>query len=420
MAIQIIKGFKDILPDEIPKWDFVDQLLRRMFKSFNFKEIKLPILEESTLFARSIGTGTDIVEKEMYTFQDRDGKQVTLRPEGTASVVRAYIEHNLQALLPLTKLFYIGPMFRHERPQKGRFRQFYQAGVEAIGVSGPLQDVEMILLLSQFFSSLKISNVTLEINSVGCPQCRPGYKLILQGYLKQRAHELCENCQRRILTNPMRVLDCKNESCQKATQDAPVMIQSLCKECDDHFNEVKTGLGILNLSCRLNPRLVRGLDYYTKTAFEWKSDFSGAQNTIAAGGRYDGLVKELGGPSVPGIGFAIGLERTISLMDAQLIPPEALDLFIAALGPSALKLALPILAKLRENGISTDLDFQGSSLKSQMKKGDRFNARFVLIIGEDEIQKGVAVLRNMKTKAQEEIPLADAVNQIPLLLAPHS
>ncbi|MBI1824108.1 MAG: histidine--tRNA ligase [Nitrospirae bacterium] len=210
MTIQIIKGFKDILPDEIPKWDFVEQVLRRMFQTFNFKEIKLPILEESTLFARSIGAGTDIVEKEMYSFEDRDGKQVTLRPEGTASVVRAYIEHNLQAALPLTKLFYIGPMFRHERPQKGRFRQFYQAGVEAIGSSGPLQDVEMILLLSQFFKELKILDISLEINSVGCPQCRPGYKLILQEYLKIKASELCENSQLRIIANQMRVLDCNN------------------------------------------------------------------------------------------------------------------------------------------------------------------------------------------------------------------
>jgi histidyl-tRNA synthetase len=419
MNIQIIKGFKDILPDEIPKWDYVDRLLRRLFKNFNFKEIKLPILEETALFARSIGTGTDIVEKEMYTFEDRDGKKITLRPEGTASVVRAYIEHNLQATLPLVKLFYIGPMFRHERPQKGRFRQFYQAGVEAIGQSGPLQDVEMILLLSEFFKELRISNVKLEINSVGCPQCRPGYKVVLQEYLKKKESELCENCQRRTLTNPMRVLDCKNEACQKAIHDAPKMINALCQECNDHFKEVKTGLEILRITFHINPRLVRGLDYYTKTAFEWKSDYAGAQNTIAAGGRYDGLVEELGGGPAPGIGFAIGLERTISLIDPSLLEPEEIDLFIAALGGKAQETALPILAGMREKEIAADMDFQDASLKSQMKKADRHHARFVLIIGEEEIQKGKAVLRNMKTKAQEEISLADAVNNILLRLLPH-
>jgi histidyl-tRNA synthetase len=419
MNIQIIKGFKDILTDEIPKWDYVDRLLRRLFKNFNFKEIKPPILEETTLFARSIGTGTDIVEKEMYTFEDRDGKKITLRPEGTASVVRAYIEHNLQATLPLVKLFYIGPMFRHERPQKGRFRQFYQAGVEALGQSGPLQDVEMILLLSRFFKELNIANVTLEINSVGCSQCRPGYKLVLQEYLKKKTPELCENCQRRTLTNPMRVLDCKNEGCQKAIHDAPEITNALCKECDDHFKEVRTGLGILKIHFHLNPRLVRGLDYYTKTAFEWKSDYAGAQYTIAAGGRYDGLVEELGGENTPGIGFAIGLERTISLMDPSLLQAEKIDLFIAALGKEAQKTALLILAGVRDKGFIADMDFQDASLKSQMKKADRHHARFVLIIGEEEIQKGKAVLRNMKTKAQDEISLADAVENILLPLNPH-
>ncbi|MFI5303406.1 MAG: histidine--tRNA ligase [Nitrospiria bacterium] len=408
MNIQTIKGFKDILPEEIPKWDFLDQLLRRLFKSFNFKEIKLPILEDTALFARSIGTGTDIVEKEMYTFEDRDGKKVTLRPEGTASVVRAYIEHNLQATSPFVKLFYIGPMFRHERPQKGRFRQFYQAGVEAIGPSGPFQDVEVILLLSQLFTELKLSKLRLEINSVGCPVCRPGYKSILQEYLKKIQSNLCENCNRRILTNPMRVLDCKNESCQKAIHDAPVMINSLCKECDDHFNAVKMGLELLGVAFEINPRLVRGLDYYTKTAFEWKADDAGAQNTVAAGGRYDGLVEDLGGRHTPAIGFAIGLERTISLMDWSFLKEEEIDLFITALGQKAQTAALPILANLRKKGVVAEMDYQDASLKSQMKKADKHHARFVLIVGDEEIKKGKGILRNMKTKAQEEIFLDDA------------
>ncbi len=405
MNIQTIKGFKDILPDEIPKWDFVEQLLRKLFKSYHYKEIKLPILEETTLFARSIGTGTDIVEKEMYTFDDRDGKKITLRPEGTAPVVRSLIEHNLMATTPLAKLFYIGPMFRRERPQKGRYRQFYQAGAEAIGPSGPLQDVEMILFLSQFFKEMRILDLTLEMNSVGCPQCRPNYKALLQEFLKDKQARLCENCQRRTLINPMRVLDCKNEACQKTLHNAPEMIHFLCSECHDHFEEVKSGLGVLHTVYRINPRLVRGLDYYTRTAFEWKSDFQGAQNTIAAGGRYDGLVKDLGGPDVPGIGFAMGIERVIALMDPSLAPEIELPLFIAALGKKAQEAALLILAELRENYIGAEMDFQNASLKSQMKKADKYNARYVLIIGEDELKSGRATLRQMKTKEQEEVPL---------------
>ena len=403
MKIQAIKGVKDILPDEIPKWDYVDRHLRNLFKNFNYKEIKIPIFEETTLFARSIGTGTDIVEKEMYTFEDRDGKKITLRPEGTASVVRAYIEHNLQASSPLNKLFYIGPMFRHERPQKGRFRQFYQAGAEAIGPSGPFQDAEMILFLSRFFAQMKISNVNLEMNSVGCPQCRPHYKVLLQNYLKEKMSGLCENCQRRALTNPMRVLDCKNEACRKTLSDAPEMLNFLCEECFNHFEAVKKGLGILKVTFILNPRLVRGLDYYTKTAFEWKSNYASAQNTVAAGGRYDGLVEDLGGPQMPGIGFAMGIERVVALIDPSLIPVEEIDLFIAALGQQAQEVSLPILSALRENGISAEMDFHGASLKSQMKKADKANARHVLILGEDELKKGITLLRNMKTRAQEEL-----------------
>ncbi|MHB8483004.1 MAG: histidine--tRNA ligase [Nitrospiria bacterium] len=412
MKIQAIKGVKDILPDEIPKWDYVERHLRNLFKNFNYKEIKLPIFEETTLFARSIGTGTDIVEKEMYTFEDRDGKKITLRPEGTASVVRAFIEHNLQAASPLNKLFYIGPMFRHERPQKGRFRQFYQAGAEVIGPSGPFQDVEMILFLYQFFARMKVSSVTLEMNSVGCPKCRPRYKVLLQDYLKEKSSGLCENCQKRTFTNPMRALDCKNEACRKMLLDAPEMLNFLCEECLNHFEAVKKGLGLLKIKFILNPRLVRGLDYYTKTAFEWKSDDASAQNTIAAGGRYDGLVEELGGPQAPGIGFAIGIERVVALIDPSLIPLEGIDLFIAALGQKALEESLPILSALREKNVSAEMDFQGASLKSQMKKADKYNARFVLMIGEDELKNGTALFRNMKTKAQEEVGLHDIVKTL--------
>jgi len=417
MPIQLIKGFKDILPEEMPKWDFVEQQLKSLFRVYHFKEIRLPILEETALFSRSIGTGTDIVEKEMYTFEDRDGKKITLRPEGTASVVRAFIEHHLQGALPVTKLFYIGPMFRHERPQKGRFRRFYQAGAETIGVSGPRQDVEMLLLLADFFKRLKVEGIWLEINSVGCQICRPPYKALLQEFLKSKESELCENCKRRTLTNPMRVLDCKNESCQKALKGAPELIQHLGPECSDHFISVQEGLKRHHIPHRINPRLVRGLDYYTKTAFEWKSEDAGAQNTVAAGGRYDGLVEELGGPSLSGIGFAIGLERAIALMDPSLVPDFPLDLFVAALGQKGEEAAFPVLARVRALGHSAEMDYQSSGLKSQMKKADRYRARFVLILGEDELAKGIGIVRNMATKSQDEIPLDQAAEILSRLIS---
>ncbi|HXN06291.1 MAG TPA: histidine--tRNA ligase [Nitrospiria bacterium] len=410
MNIQAIKGVKDILPADMPRWDFVEKCLRSLFKSFNFREIKIPIFEETLLFARSIGAGTDIVEKEMYTFEDRDGKKLTLRPEGTASVVRAFIEHNLNSFAPLTKVFYIGPMFRHERPQKGRFRQFYQAGAEVLGPSGPLQDVEIISFVTQFFEKTGLSvdpTLVLEINSVGCPACRPNYKKVLQDFLTGIANELCDNCKRRTNTNPMRVLDCKSESCQKALAGAPDILKYLCGECAGHFDEVQKGLSLLKIRFLINSRLVRGLDYYTKTAFEWKSGNLGAQNTLAAGGRYDGLVEELGGPKVPGIGFALGMERVISLLDPSKGIPEGIDLYIAALGGPAQKTALPLLSKLRALEISAEMDVIGASLKSQMKKADRLHAKYVLILGEAELAAGKAFFRDMKTKAQEEFPLQD-------------
>ena len=413
MKIQAIKGVKDILPEEMPKWDHVESALRELFQNFNYHEIKIPIFEETSLFARSIGAGTDIVEKEMYTFEDRDGKKLTLRPEGTASVVRAFIEHNLYALSPLTKVFYIGPMFRHERPQKGRFRQFYQAGAEALGPSGPLQDVEMISFLSLFFDRIALftearRQVSLEINSVGCPNCRPAYKSLLQTFLRKISGNLCDNCKRRTDTNPMRVLDCKNEDCQKALTGAPEILKHLCGECGSHFEEVQKGLSLLKIGFKVNARLVRGLDYYTKTAFEWNLEGLGAQNTLAAGGRYDGLVGELEGPQVPGIGFALGMERVISLIDPSKVPLSEVALFVAALGEKAREYALPLLSLLREKGLSAEMDVNGASLKSQMKKADRVNARHVLIIGDEEIAKGVALLRDMKSKSQEDLPLEEA------------
>lgn len=403
MSIQAIKGVKDILPKDIPMWQHVEKTARSLFESFGFSEIRVPIFEYTELFARSIGASTDIVEKEMYTFEDRDRRKITLRPEGTAGVVRAFIEHSLYAEAPLAKLYYMGPMFRHERPQKGRYRQFYQIGVEALGLDHPHVDVEIITMLHQLFVRLGIEGLSLQINSLGDAACRGTYRDELKKYLKAKLPSLCPDCQRRYETNPLRVLDCKIDA-EKFT-DSPVMLDYLCGPCKSHFETVEQGLKKLNVPFVVNPRLVRGLDYYTRTTFELIMGHAGAQNTVAAGGRYDGLVKEIGGPATPGIGFALGVERAVSLMNTTAHSMPRPSLFIAALGPDAVALTLPIVHELRLSSIRVDTDYSGASLKSQMKKADKVGAEFTLILGEQEIQNGKAILRNMLTKEQSEISL---------------
>ncbi|HSG06332.1 MAG TPA: histidine--tRNA ligase, partial [Nitrospiria bacterium] len=308
MKFQAIRGVKDILPGGVEAFQRLEATAREVFESFGFSEIRIPVFEATALFARGIGASTDIVEKEMYTFADRDGKKLTLRPEGTASVVRAYIEHRLGIQKPVTKLYYMGPMFRHERPQAGRFRQFYQVGVEAIGTDSPDLDIEILAMLVEVLSNAGVTEGRLEINSLGDAACRPPYRKALKAYLKSHLTQLCQDCQRRFETNPMRILDCKKEGCRKVTADAPSSLDHLCGDCLAHFQKVKDGLNLLKISYTVNDRMVRGLDYYTRTAFEVTAEGLGSQNAIAAGGRYDGLVKELGGPSSPGIGFAMGVE----------------------------------------------------------------------------------------------------------------
>jgi histidyl-tRNA synthetase len=404
MAIQAIKGVKDVLPADMPAWHHLEKTARKLFEDYGFSEIRVPIFEYTELFARSIGTSTDIVEKEMYTFADRDERKITLRPEGTAGVVRAFVEHKLYAETHLAKLYYLGPMFRHERPQKGRYRQFHQIGVEALGVDHPHVDIEVLAVLHALFAKLGITGLTLQINSLGDHACRGAYRDALKDYLATKLPTLCADCRRRYETNPLRVLDCKVDADKFV--DSPVMLDHLCGPCKSHFESVEAGLVKLGIPFELNPRLVRGLDYYTRTTFELVMGHMGAQNTVAAGGRYDGLVREIGGPATPGIGFALGVERAISLMDTSSLKPPRPALFIAALGPEAAAHALPLIHSLKSSGIRAETDYTCAGLKSQMKKADKSGAGHTLIIGEQEIQEGKAVLRNMQTKEQETLSLS--------------
>jgi len=416
MKIPSVKGVRDILPasfgGEAEAFQFVETTCRKLLEDFGFSEIIIPIFEYTDLFARGIGSTTDIVEKEMYTFEDRDGKKVSLRPEATAPVVRALIEHNLIATSPMLKLYYVGPMFRHERPQAGRYRQFHQIGVEVFGSSSPMIDVEVLSLVHLIFLKLKIPDLELQMNSLGDPQCRPNYRKVLKQFLKERLHHLCENCKRRFETNPLRVLDCKEKGCRAATQEAPVSIDHLCQECLSHFMEVKNGLNKLKIPFKINERLVRGLDYYVRTAFEMVSPHLGAQNAVAAGGRYDGLVETLGGSPIPGIGFAMGMERVISLFDKANLTAPGLDLFIATMGPEAKVIAVDAVFQLRQKGIRVETDYENNSLKSQMRRADKLGARYVLILGEDEIQKGQVTLRDMVRKDQRNLELSGWVESL--------
>lgn len=403
--ITAIKGIKDILPEDTPTWNYIESIARQVFNAFGFREIRVPIMEKTELFKRSIGETTDIVEKEMYTFRDRDDELLTLRPEATASVIRAYIEHNMMSTDQITKLFTIGPMFRRERPQKGRFRQFHQIDVELFGDDKPQSDAEVIFMLVHFLQSMAIEELSLEINSLGCKACRPLFSQAIVDYLKGSEKDLCPDCQRRIHTNPLRVFDCKVESCNSIIAEAPQILDYLCTGCAEHFSQVKSFLDDLNVGYLINPKMVRGLDYYTKTAFEIKSGSLGAQNSLAGGGRYDGLVNYLGGPEVPGIGFAVGFERLIACMPQIEINKFQTDIFIAALGSRAQKISFSLTNELRRAGISAAMDYADKSLKSQMKRADKLNSSFTLIFGDKEIDERRVELRDMKTKNQQVLSL---------------
>lgn len=410
MAITGIKGMNDILPAEIAVWQYLEASARRVFGCYGFNEIRVPVVEKTELFKRSIGETTDIVEKEMYTFADRSDHSLTLRPEGTAPVMRSLIQHKLFNLDPLTKLYYMGPMFRYERPQKGRYRQFHQIGAEVVGEDDPRIDAQVLVMLCHYFAEVGIADVSLQINSLGCKECRPAYRETLINYLATRIDALCEDCRRRFLTNPLRVIDCKAVGCKTATEDAPAMIDHLCGCCDTHFQAVRQSLDDLDVDYAINPRMVRGLDYYTKTTFEMVTNNLGAQNAVAAGGRYDGLIQELGGPALPGIGFAMGVERLALLKGegSQLIERPAL--FIAALGEIAQRTAFTLMTRLQRRGVRVEMDYAGRSLKAQIKRADKLGAAHTLIIGETELADGAGVLRDMITGEQERLALSAAAD----------
>jgi len=408
-----IKGFKDILPQEVGNWQMLESTARSIFESFGYHEIKTPLLERTELFSRGIGLDTDIVSKEMYTFEDSKGRGMTLRPEATASVVRAYIQQRLYIQNPIQKLFCIGPMFRHERPQKGRFRQFHQINAEFFGDSGPKSDADMIVMAMYLFESIGLDDLSLNINSLGCPQCRPGFREELKGFLSQKTDLLCADCRRRSETNPLRVFDCKVEGCRQVVRDAPSILESLCNNCKDHFEALQGYLERSGIPFVLNHRLVRGLDYYNKTTFEIQTERLGAQNAVAGGGRYDGLLKLLGGPDHPATGFAVGMERVIALLEEKgTLEPKRPDLFIAALGKTAEELSFDWAASLRKAGLWVEMDYGSKGLKSQMKKAGRLGARKVLIAGEDELASGKGVLRDMETKEQVDVEIEDIVNRL--------
>lgn len=411
--IQLIRGFKDILPGETRTWRYIEDTAIGLFEAFGFHEIRLPVVEKAALFQRSIGEHTDIVEKEMYTFPGSRGEIITLRPEATASVVRSYIQQKLYASEPVQKLYTIGPMFRRERPQKGRYRQFYQINAEVFGIASPYIDAQLIFILWSFFERLGVAGLSVQINSLGCPECRPAFKKALSSFLASKADGLCGDCARRLDKNPLRVLDCKVPSCQEVIGDAPSMLGFLCDECLRHFNAVQAALKHQKIPFVLNPRLVRGLDYYTRTAFEIQTDALGAQNAIAGGGRYDLLVRMLGGPDQPAIGFAVGMDRLAALL-MQTAPQKELapELFIAALGEETRDITFEWSCALGLAGIRTEIDFSDKSLKALMKRANRIGASHVLIIGSQEINDGAVVIRNMETKEQATIPIDGLVHHI--------
>jgi histidyl-tRNA synthetase len=406
--IQAVKGTHDILPDQAGSWQRVEEAARGLFARYGYREIRTPVFEETELFARGIGQETDIVAKEMYTFADRDGGSLTLRPEATAGIVRAVIEHNLWNTDPALKVYALGPMFRRERPQKGRFRQFHQVDVEAFGMERPTIDVEVIEVALEYLRACGLTDTELVINSVGDAKCRPAYVEVLRAALRRQAARMCPDCQRRTETNPLRVLDCKVPEDQPLIDELPRIADHLCEECRDHFAEVCRELRLVGIPHRLSHRLVRGLDYYVRTTFEVVSAGLGAQNSVLGGGRYDGLVKQLGGPELSGIGWALGMERLVMLLPAGGEPARC-DVFLAPLADGALDAAVIAQRALRAAGVRTLMDQEGRGLKSQMKKADKLGARYVAIRGQDELAAGHWTVRDMGGSSQQPVPDAALV-----------
>lgn len=413
LITKAIKGTKDVLPSEVHKNQYIESTCLSIAENFGYKEIRTPVFEHTELFQRGVGDTTDVVQKEMYTFDDKGGRSITLRPEGTAGAARSFLENGLNNEALPQKVCYLTSCYRYEKPQACRLREFHQFGIECFGATSPLADAEMISLAKNVFDQLGVSDIHLEINSIGCPTCRAEYHKALKEYFASRQDELCETCKDRLDRNPMRILDCKSPVCSEIAKDAPVVLDYLCDECKEHFEKVKKYLDAMHIAYSVNPQIVRGLDYYTKTVFEFVSDSIGAQGTVCGGGRYDGLIEEFGGQKTPSLGFGMGLERLQLVMEAQGCEfPEANrpDLFIVALGEKAELKAVEIAKDMREEGFSVLYDLNGRSLRAQMKYADKTNAKFNVVIGENEVDEGKAELKNMATGDKQEIALETFVN----------
>jgi histidyl-tRNA synthetase len=413
MTLTTVRGMKDILPPESARWAALEASFRAHAATYGFREIRTPLLEKTELFARAVGETTDIVEKEMYTFADRSGESLTVRPEGTAPVVRAVLAHRAETGEWPVRLYYIGPMFRHERPQKGRLRQFHQFGAELFGTESPYADAEAMAFLYGFLRASGPTEVSLEINSLGDPECRPRFNERLAAFLAARDAELCDDCRRRRERNPLRVLDCKSERCMRATADAPSILEALCAPCREHFEAVEGALASARIPFSRNPRMVRGLDYYRRTTFEFVIPGMGAQNTVAAGGRYDGLAEMIGGKEpVPAIGFAIGVERLLMLLGPGAARASAADVFLVTTAPSLVREAFRWKMELAGHGLLADMDYEGRSLRSQFRRADRSGAGVVLVLGEEEALRGAVGYRDMRKGSQEEVSAGEAMRRL--------
>ncbi len=415
LVTKSIKGTQDTLPSESYKIQFVEQSVLEIAKNYGYKEIRVPVFEHTELFQRGVGDTTDVVQKEMYTFEDKGGRSITLRPEGTAGVVRSYIEHGLFNEAQPQKVCYLISCYRYEKPQAGRLREFHQFGCECFGTASPAADAELISLVNDIFAFLDVKNLKIQINSIGCPECRKNYHKALQEYFESKKDDLCATCLGRLERNPMRILDCKSPVCSDIAKDAPKVTDYLCDECDDHFKKTQQYLDAMNIPYEVNPSIVRGLDYYTKTVFEFVSTEIGAQGTVCGGGRYDGLVEEIGGNHTPALGFAMGMERLLMLMEAQGIefPPEAkCDLYIASMGENATLKASQIASDVRGNGMHAQFDIVGRSVKAQMKYANKIGAAYTVVLGDSEIEAGVAKVKNMADGSETEMNIDDIAEEI--------
>ncbi|MCI7414026.1 histidine--tRNA ligase [Hornefia butyriciproducens] len=409
------KGTKDTLPDQVYRWHYVEKKFAEICDRYGYREIRTPVFEHTELINRGVGDTTDIVQKEMYTFNDHGGRSLTLKPEGTSPAVRAFVEHKMYAEVQPTKLYYVTPCFRYEKPQSGRLREFHQFGIEIFGTPNMMADTDVICLAHDFLEEMGIRDVTLEINSVGCPECRARYRKALQDFLRPHYDELCDTCKDRFERNPMRILDCKSPEDQAIVKDAPEMLDYLCDDCAQAFRDVQEDLTAMGIEYVVNPRIVRGLDYYTKTAFEFVSNSIGAQGTVCGGGRYDNLCEELGGPPIPGVGFGLGIERLLMLMDAngvEIPEPSPVEVFIVTMGDKAKAEGLGLIHTLHREGISAQMDTLARNVKGQFKYAARLNARYTIVIGDEEIEKGVVQFKDMEQHEQREIPFGEILKEL--------